>query len=315
MNERHTLIARTSSSSPCGPGQRGGPRAGGVGGWKLPPPSDPHWHHPLAPIASLKGRGSVRYRWLILAVVLLAAISHARAASDLSAFTYDQRLGNQVPLGALLQDQQGQAVTLGQALDRRPTILALGYFHCPNLCGLVRDDLMNALSRLGGSVLYSLVVLSIDPTETTGDAQSALLADAGRFDRPDQIENWHYLTGTAPQIKDITEAVGFRSRFDAADKQFLHPAGIVFLTGAGTVSSYLLGLGYQPHDVGLGITRAADGVTARALPILLLCFHYDPATGRYSLAILRVLQLGAAITVLVVAGTMTLALRRERGLR
>jgi protein SCO1/2 len=109
--------------------------------------------------------------------------------------------------------------------------------------------------------------------------------------------------------------VGFRSRFDAADKQFLHPAGIVFLTGKGTVSSYLLGLGYQPRDVGLGVTRAANGVTARALPILLLCFHYDPTTGRYSLAILRVLQLGAAITVLVIAGTMTLALRRERGSR
>ena len=210
------------------------------------------------------------------------------------------------------KDDRGNAITLGQAVGRRPTILALGYFHCPNLCGLVRDDLMNALSRLDNARDYGLVVLSIDPSETPTDARSAFATDAAKFDHPDRTGEWHYLTGSASAIQSVTEAVGFRSRFDSADKQFLHPAGIVFLTGAGTVSSYLLGLGYQPSDVGLGVTRASNGVTARALPILLLCFHYDPTTGRYSLAIMRVLQLGAAITILVVGGTVLLALKRER---
>jgi protein SCO1/2 len=257
---------------------------------------------------------AVRVSLLVL-LILFGLIPQVRAASDLSAFAYDQHPGNQVPLDAPLRDQQGRAITLGQAVNGRPTILALGYFHCPNLCGLVRDDLMNALSRLGGSAQYSLVVLSIDPSETIQDARSARSADAGQFDHPEQSANWHYLTGTDLAIREVTAAVGFHARFDARDKQFLHPAGIVFLTGSGTVSSYLLGLGYKPSDVGLGITRAANGVTARALPILLLCFHYDPTTGRYSLAIMRVLRLGAAITVLVVAGTVMLALRRERGSR
>jgi len=249
--------------------------------------------------------------WLALVLMLLCC-PHARAADDLSAFSYDQRLGNQVPLAAPFKDQRGNAITLGQALSKRPTILALGYFHCPNLCGLVRDDLMNALSRLGRQRDYSLVLLSIDPSETASDSRSAFVTDGARFDHPERTADWHYLTGSAAGIRAVSDAVGFRSRFDNADKQFLHPAGIVFLTGAGTVSSYLLGLGYQPSDVGLGVTRAANGVTARALPILLLCFHYDPATGRYSLAIMRVLQLGAAITILVVGGTVMLALRRER---
>ena len=249
---------------------------------------------------------------LFALLLMLLCGSHAWAADDLSAFSYQQRPGNQVPLAVPFKDQQGNAMTLGQAVGRRPTILALGYFHCPNLCGLVRDDLMNALSRLDGARGYRLVVLSIDPSETAADARSAFATDAARFDHPDRTGGWHYLTGSASAIRSVTEAVGFRSRFDSADKQFLHPAGIVFLTGAGTVSSYLLGLGYQPSDVGLGVTRASNGVTARALPILLLCFHYDPATGRYSLAIMRVLQLGAAITILVVGGTVLLALRRER---
>jgi protein SCO1 len=172
-----------------------------------------------------------------------------------------------------------------------------------------RDDLMKALSNLGAPANYSLVVLSIDPSETPADAHSAQQADAARFE---PVMDGHYLTGSAAAVRSVTDAVGFRAQYDAVNKQFLHPAGLVFLTQTGIVSSYLLGLGYQPSDVGLGITRAANGVTAHALPILLLCFHYDPTTGRYTLAIVRVLQLGAAITIMVVGGIVILALRRER---
>lgn len=249
---------------------------------------------------------------MILIALLLTLLSsqptHA-AATDLSAFAYDQHPGAQLPLATPFRDASGHATTLGQALGHRPTILALGYFHCPNLCGLVRDDLMHALASLDAPASYSLIVLSIDPSETQADARAAQQADAARFE---PAADWHYLTGSAQAIRPVEDTVGFKTPFDVTNKQFLHPAGLVFLTQAGTVSSYLLGLGYKPSDVGLGITRAANGVTARALPILLLCFHYDPATGRYTLAILRVLQLAGAITVIVVAGTIMLALRRER---
>ena len=247
----------------------------------------------------------------VLFMILLNANASA-ATPDLSTFAYDQHPGSQLPLDERFTDEQGRTLTLREAINRRPTILALGYFRCPNLCGLVRNDLMNALSRLSTPPNYSLVVVSIDSSENQADARSARAADIARFDHPDETGGWHYITGSAASIHAVTDAVGFRSRFDERDKQILHPAGIVFLTGSGTVSSYLLGLGYQPSDVGLGITRAANGVTARALSILLLCFHYDQATGRYTLAITRVLQLGAAITIVAIGGTVMLALRQER---
>jgi protein SCO1 len=114
-------------------------------------------------------------------------------------------------------------------------------------------------------------------------------------------------------VRAISEAVGFRDRFDMRLKQFLHPAGIVFVTPGGVVSSYLLGVGYAPGDVRLGVTRASTGsIAARALPVLLLCFHFDPTTGRYTLAVLKLLELGAGLTVLVLGGTLLLAFRRER---
>jgi protein SCO1 len=251
---------------------------------------------------------------MILVVLFLTLLcgQHAQASTDFSTFAYDQHPGAQLPLTAPFKDGSGRAVTLGQALADRPTILALGYFHCPNLCGLVRDDLMNALSRLDGAPEYSLVVLSIDPSETPDDASAAQWTDAARFA---PVARGRYLTGSALAVRSVTEAVGLRAQFDPESKQFLHPAGLVFLTRSGIVSGYLLGVGYKPSDVVLGVTRASNGVAARALPILLLCFHYDPATGRYTLAILRVLQLAAAVTVMVVAGTVALALRRDRSAR
>jgi protein SCO1 len=111
----------------------------------------------------------------------------------------------------------------------------------------------------------------------------------------------------------VEQSVGFRARFDPALRQFLHPAGLVILTAQGAVSSYLLGVGYRPGDLRAAVTRAGEGGLAKAaLPVLLLCFHYDPVTGRYTLAVTRLLQLAAGITVLTLGGTIALALRRER---
>ncbi len=236
------------------------------------------------------------------------------AAPDLSQFAYQQRPGNQLPLDAGFLDEARRSVRFGDLLNGHPAILALGYFHCPNLCGVVRADLMDALSHSGLEPTrdYTLIVLSIDPTETSKDAARAKQDDAVLTSLRHAPDGWHYLTGTAEQIAQIERGVGFRSRFDPELKQFLHPSGIVFLTASGKVSSYLLGVGYKPGDVRLGVTRASQGIAKAALPVLLLCFHYDPTTGRYTLAVTRILQLACALTVLTVGGTIVLALRRER---
>ena len=264
-------------------------------------------------------KSTARRAWSLAVVAAwLAPLLYSapvQASYDAADFAYDQKPGSQVPLDVPLRDEEGKPTTLQQVLGQSPTILALGYFHCPNLCGLVRQDLIGALSHLDAAQTYTLVALSIDPTETNQDASSAKSTDIANFGQPGATAHWHYLTGPASSIEAVSLAVGFRSQFDTAAKQFLHPAGLVFLTTHGVVSSYLLGLGYKPGDVGLGITRASNGITARALPILLLCFHYDASTGRYTFAIMRVLQLGAALTVLVICGTLVLLFRRERGLR
>jgi protein SCO1/2 len=60
------------------------------------------------------------------------------------------------------------------------------------------------------------------------------------------------------------------------------------------------------------VLRAGSGGIARAaLPILLLCFHFDAATGRYTLAVVKLLKMLAALTVAGVLGLL-FALSRAR---
>lgn len=243
-------------------------------------------------------------RSLALALCLAAAPVAAQpiVASD---FAWDPKPGATVPLDTPLIDDHGATVPLAAAFDGRPVVLDLGYHHCPTLCGPVRTDLIHALRESGlPPDAYRLVVLSIDPAETPADGAAALLAD-------EAPQGSAYFTGTTPAIAAVSAAVGFRSRWDEGLKQFLHPAGVVVLTPAGRVSATLLGVGYSGEALRTDLVRAAaGGIAAPPSPLLLLCFRFDSTTGRYTLAVEKVMRIMAAATVLLVAGTVWRLRRR-----
>lgn len=271
-----------------------------------------------------------------LIVACLLAASAAARADDLSDYAFDQRPGAAVPAHADFVEADGRRIDFGELYGKRPIILALGYFHCPTLCSVVRDDLLDALSHAGmrAGADYDLVSLSIDPAETPADAAKAEAEDAARYPAaaggsggapagalagapdaagPATPGGWHFLTGDAGAVAAVASAVGFKSRYDEHLKQFLHPAGIVVLTPEGRVSGYVLGVGYHAGDLRTAVTVASTGGIARAaLPLLLLCFHFDAETGRYSLSVMKVLRAAGVVTVLAIGGTMLLAFRRER---
>ena len=258
---------------------------------------------------------TVRRLLAIGLLALLPAVATASDAPDLSAFTYRQRPGARLPLQAEFRGADGNAVRLGEIGHGAPLVLALGYFHCPNLCGVIRDDMFHALAGTGlrAGRDYTLVALSIDPSETSADASTAKANDLAAFGLPGATSAWHYLTGSQAAVQSVASAVGFRDKLDPQTKQFVHPAGIVVATPGGVVSSYLLGVGYTPTDMRAAIARADEGgIAAAASPILLLCFHFDPNTGRYTLVIFKLLRLAGLLTVLTIGGTMFLLFRRER---
>jgi protein SCO1/2 len=238
----------------------------------------------------------------------------ALGAQDYSDFGFHQHPGAHVPMGQPLQDEAGHMVTLQAISGGHPMILILGYFHCPNLCGIVRGDALQALSQSGLQPnQYTLVVLSIDPRETSQQATAAKQEDLSRFPMPGGDKAWHYLIGSPDVVRRLAQTIGFPYRYDSRLKQYLHPAGLTFLSPSGQVSGYLLGVGYSPGDLALDVASAgANRLTRLASSIVLLCCNFDPATGRYTLAIMKLLQLAGLLTVLTVGGTIALALRRER---
>lgn len=236
------------------------------------------------------------------------------AAPDLGGIGYNQRLGEHVPVATGMVDSDGRTTDLAGLIDHKPTLLMLGYFACPALCGVVRDDAFQALADSGLRLPrdYSLVFLSIDPAEGPKDAAEAKTRDLARFAVPGATSGWHFATAPAAEIGRIEQAVGYHSRYDISLKQFLHPAGVVILTPDGTVSGYLLGVGYQPGAVVAALSQARAGTIGQRAPsILLLCFHYDPSTGRYSLEIIKVLRLLGVLTLLLILALLLL-LRRKR---
>jgi protein SCO1/2 len=253
--------------------------------------------------------------WLLAALGVAAAAARSSPAFDPSGFSYWQRPGTELPSQILLRDSDERSASLIDLSRERPLILVPGYFRCANLCGVVRASLLGALQRteLQAGRDYNLAVLSIDPHETSADAREAKIADLSAFGSAGAERYWHYLTGSDENIKVVTDAIGFRHRFDPESKEFVHPAGIVFVTRSGIVSNYLLGVGYTPTDLRSALRQAGSGrIAAAASSLLLICFHFDPTTGRYSLEILKVFRLAALLTVLTLAATLFLLFRRER---
>ena len=258
---------------------------------------------------------------LIFAALSIALAPLAARADGPGDYAFAQNPGAALPAGASFSEADGRALRLGDLFGRRPILLALGYFHCPSLCSVVRDDLLEALSKSGmrPGLDYDLAFISIDPDETTADAATAEADDAARYGVASGSAEgrappgWHFLVGDPRSVSAVADAVGFRSRYDVHLKQFLHPAGLVIVTPEGRVSGYVLGVGYHAGDVRTAVTLASSGGIAKAaVPLLLLCFHFDAATGRYTLAVMKVLRLAGYLTVLTIGTALLLAFLRER---
>jgi protein SCO1/2 len=229
---------------------------------------------------------------------------------------FDQNLGAQVPLDLSFRDEAGQEVRLGDFLGSKPVILLFAYFECPMLCTLVLNDLTESLQALSYDIgdQFEVITVSMDPRETPALAAAKKAAHLQAYGRPGAADGWHFLTGAEAKIQTLADVVGFRYAYDERIGQYAHPTGIMILTPQGEVSRYFLGIDYPANDVRLGLVEASARKIATPVDqFYLLCYAYDPATGRYSLAITKVLRLAGALTVLALGGfVLGMALRERR---
>lgn len=229
----------------------------------------------------------------------------------------EEHLGQRVTLDLLFSDEQGQSVRLGDFFQPgKPVLLTLVYYRCPHLCQYLLNGLVSSLKPFEWTMgeRYQGITVSIEPKETFQLASQKKAAYIQLYGRQEAASGWHFLTGSASSIQQLAKEVGFRYRWDEAQQQYAHAAATFVLTPDGQISRVLYGIEHSVQNLKLALLEASQGKIGTVMDrLLLFCFQYDPVTRRYSLVLMRVVQLGAVVTVLGIGGYLLWAVRlRQR---
>lgn len=226
-----------------------------------------------------------------------------------------QKLDAQLPLDLMFRDESGRVMRLRDAFRGRPVLLNFMYYRCPMLCSMVMEGLSSTLTELKFDVGkdFDVITVSIDPRDTPAAAAAKKEKYIKRYGRFDAASGWHFLTGNESAIRKLTDAAGFQFAYDMQHDQFAHGTVLIVTTATGRVSRYLYGFEYRPRDVRLALVEASAGKIGNATDqILLLCYHYDPATGKYSRSAMNVMRAGGLATVFCIGGYIVIMVRKER---
>jgi protein SCO1/2 len=86
----------------------------------------------------------------------------------------------------------------------------------------------------------------------------------------------------------------------------------MLLTPDGRVAQYYYGIEYFPRDIQMGLIEASQGKIGNVVDkVLLYCYHYDPAQGRYGAVIFNILRVTALATLLLLGGFILVMVRRD----
>jgi protein SCO1/2 len=229
----------------------------------------------------------------------------------------EQHLNAQVPPDLTFRDESGKTVKLGDYFGRKPLILNLVYYNCTMLCGEVLSGLTGTMRLIKFDIgkEFEVVTVSFDPRETPEIAAAKKKEYLKRYTRPGAAEGWHFLTGSAESVNALTKTVGFQYQYDPKIDQFAHATAIMVLTPDGRISRYFYGVDFPPKDLRMGLVEASEGKIGNAVDqVLLYCYHYNPATGKYGAVITNILRLGAGATILILGSFLFIMFRLERSL-
>ena len=278
----------------------------------------------------LRGRGGLRAAGFVFCLLpfyfcLLAGTASAQYAQPpvgprptgnsnevLKKVGIDQRLNEQIPLDLRFRDEAGREVRLADYFAKgRPVVLTLVYYECPMLCSQVLNGQVGAFQGLAFTPgkEFEAVTVSFDEREGPELAARKRESYLRRYRREGAGEGWHFLTGDRANIEALARAVGFRFVWDEQSQQFAHASALMVATPGGRLSHYLYGIDYSPKDLRLALVEASEGKVGSPVDALILyCYHYDPAAGRFA-PVMGVLRTAGVLTVFGVVALL-LYLRR-----
>lgn len=250
-----------------------------------------------------------------LAVGSLPALGDEPPGTTLSRVGFDQNLDAQLPLDLPFRDESGRSVRLGDYFAGKPVILTLVYYRCPMLCGEELKGLARSLKPISLNVgdKFEVVTVSIDPNETPELARAKKASILEYYGREGAGAGWHFLTGDEASIAALARTVGFRYTYNPETKQFAHAAGLAIATPGGRLARYFYGIDFPSKDLQFGLMESSAGKIGSPIArLLLFCYHYDPTTGKYTLAIVNILRFIGTATAIGLATYVVAMLRRDR---
>jgi protein SCO1/2 len=227
----------------------------------------------------------------------------------------DQHLNEQLPMDVVFTDETGQSHKLGDYFGQRPVLLQIIQFGCEKLCTLELNGMCRAANgcALQPGRDYDILTISFDAREKPALGMSKKMNYTSQINRDGVAAAWHFLTGSQASIDALTKAVGFRYAYDAPRDQFVHAGALMIVTPDGRLSKYLYGAEYAPNDLRLSVADAGQSkIGSLSESFLLYCFHYDPDTGKYTVAVRNLLRLFAGITLTALVGFISIQFMRER---
>jgi protein SCO1/2 len=282
----------------------------------------------LASFARSGNLSRVQHRRILVSLLLLTTTAFGQAMSKgimsppanvrppyLQNVGIEQHLDAQVPADLAFADDTGRPVKLGDYYGHKPLILNLVYYNCTMLCGEALAGLTGAMKMVKFNVgdEFDVVTVSFNPKETPQIAAEKKQDYLKRYGRPNAAAGWHFLTGPAESINALTKAVGFQYQYDPKSAQYAHATAIMVLTPQGRISRYFYGVDYPPKDLRMGLVEASQNKIGNAVDqVLLYCYHYDPATGKYGAIVANILKLGAGLTILLLGGLIFILFRLEK---
>jgi protein SCO1/2 len=260
--------------------------------------------------------------FLLTAALLAATSAHAadtKVPKQLEGIDIVDRQGATLPRDLVFRDHDGNPVRLGDYLDgKQPLLLVLAYYQCPMLCSIVLNGVTDGIKQVAfePGKSYRVLTVSIDPRDTLELAAAKRKTYLEALGKPlAGARGWDFLVQAPDQpeaVKKLAETVGFQYRWDEETQQFAHAAGAFLFTPDGRLSRTLYGITFPERDLRLALVEASAGKLGSAWDkVLLLCYHYDPGDG-YTLAIMRIMRIGGALTVVVLGAFLVLLWRRER---
>lgn len=237
-------------------------------------------------------------------------------AKELQDIGITENLGANVDLNLLVRDEKGEERPLSYFFKKgRPVLLSLVYFNCPGLCSLHLNGVLDGLKELNWTAgeQFEFLTLSFDSQEGSSLAEAKKVNYLKNYGRSDAAKGWHFLTAPEVTVKSLTEAVGFKFKWDDKASEWAHSSAAIFLSPEGKITRYLHGVMFSGDQLKLAFNEAAAGRVGTVVDRLVwYCFKYDPQQSKYVVYAFRLVQIGGGLIIIVLALLLLPTWWRER---